>query len=134
MYYVSYIILLECNQGSIPFLAIKSLTNSGRWLRREAAIERWPAENQGGGFFFSTTFTVFFANSSVGVDDFAAELCVKRALAWIASWNWWYNFHCDTPLLLQLAIAEFAMLDFTSPGTTFMTSIPNGRTSSLHTT
>lgn len=93
----------------------------------DITAENWPAENHAGGFSFSTAATVFFANSSVGV---ALSPCERCALSRIASSNGLYNFHSG--IWLQLATAEFPMFDLIAPGTTLITPIPKGLSSSLH--
>ena len=77
-------------QPFIAILIIKSLIKRGRWYMTAIAVERWPEENQAGGFFFSTAATVFFANSSEGVD---LVPCEKWALARMAASKGLYNFH-----------------------------------------
>lgn len=109
------------------FLMRKSLIERGMWYNTAITPDRWPKESQAGGFCFSTASTVFFANSSVGVDLMLWE---SIALARIASSNFLYNFNSGNRL--YVAMEEFPILDFTAPGTTLITSIPKGRSSSLH--
>lgn len=77
-------------QNFITFLTMKSLIKIGRWYMIAATVDKWPIENQAGGFFFSTAFTVLFANSSAGVDFGPCENCAR---ARIDSSKFLYNFH-----------------------------------------
>lgn len=61
-------------QHFIANLSMKSFTNMGRWYMMAITVEYRPEENQAGGFFLSTPATVFFANSSAGVDF---DVCEK---------------------------------------------------------
>lgn len=78
----------------------------GIWCMIAMTVDSLPVENQAGGFFFSTTETVCFANVSVGI---GFMFCDSNALSRIASSNGLYSFNSGK--LLKLDIPELAMFD-----------------------